>query len=71
MSYSILNHKGFIENDLKLVATWCFRNKLLINPEKTKFLLIGTRPLLGNDYLISWKRAITSSKRKRPRVNSR
>jgi hypothetical protein len=48
MSYSILNHKGFIENDLKLVATWCFRNKLLINPEKTKFLLIGTRPLLGN-----------------------
>lgn len=40
--------KNNIENDLKLVATWCFRNKLLINPEKTKFLLIGTRQLLGN-----------------------
>jgi hypothetical protein len=35
------------EEDLKLVATWFFENKLLINPEKTKLLRIGTRQLLG------------------------
>jgi hypothetical protein len=39
--------KTKIEEDLKLVATWFFENKLLINLEKTKLLLIGTRPLLG------------------------
>ena len=40
--------KTKIEEDLKLVATWFFENKLLVNPEKTKLLLIGTRQLLGN-----------------------
>ncbi len=29
------------------IATWFFENKLLINPKKTKLLLIGTRQLLG------------------------
>ena len=43
----ITNAKKKIEEDLHLVATWCFQNSLLINPEKTKFLLIGTRQLLG------------------------
>ena len=40
--------KTRIEEDLNLVTTWFFENKLLINPEKTKLLLIGTRQLLGN-----------------------
>ncbi|CAB4032420.1 beta-chimaerin-like isoform X1, partial [Paramuricea clavata] len=43
----IASAKTKIEEDLKLVATWFFENKLLINPEKTKLLLIGTLQLLG------------------------
>ncbi|CAB4025850.1 Hypothetical predicted protein [Paramuricea clavata] len=44
----IASAKTKIEEVLKLVATWFFENKLLINPEKTKLLLIiGTRQLLG------------------------
>ena len=43
----IASAKTKIEETLKLVATWFFENKLLINPEKTKLLLIGTRQLLG------------------------
>ena len=43
----IASAKTKTEEDLKLVATWFFENKLLINPEKTKLLLIGTRQLLG------------------------
>jgi hypothetical protein len=39
----IASAKTKIEEDLKLVTTWFFENKLLINPEKTKSLLIGTR----------------------------
>ena len=36
-----------LETDLRLVAEWCCKNSLLINPEKTKFLLVGTRQLLN------------------------
>jgi hypothetical protein len=43
----IASAKTKIEEDLKLVATWFFENKLFLNPEKTKLLLIGTRQLLG------------------------
>ena len=43
----IASAKTKIEEDLKLVAAWFFENKLLINPEKAKLLLIGTRQLLG------------------------
>ena len=35
-----------IEKDLHKVATRCCQNNLLINPEKTKFLLVGTRQLM-------------------------
>jgi hypothetical protein len=38
--------KANLEEDLCLVAKWCSANELLINPEKTKFLLIGTPQLL-------------------------
>ena len=38
--------KTKLEENLSLVAKWCFTNQLLINPEKTKFLLIGTPQLL-------------------------
>ena len=38
--------KHHLETDLNKVATWCCENELLINPEKTKFLLVGTRQLL-------------------------
>ena len=39
----IANAKLNIEEHLKSVATWFFQNKLLINPKKTKLLVIGTR----------------------------
>ena len=28
------------------MAAWCCKNQLLINPEKTKFLMVGTQQLL-------------------------
>ena len=31
-----------LEEDLRKVAIWCCGNQLLINPDKTKFMLIGT-----------------------------
>ncbi len=37
-----------LENDLRSVAKWCFEHQLLINPNKTKLLLIGSRPMLQN-----------------------
>ena len=38
--------KHHLETDLSKVATWCCEDELLIDPEKTKFLLVGTRQLL-------------------------
>ena len=35
-----------INNDLKKIASWCCYNSLLINPEKTKLLVLGTRQML-------------------------
>ena len=35
-----------ITEDLRKVAAWCCQNSLLMNPEKTKLLLIGTRQML-------------------------
>ena len=37
-----------ISEDLRKVAVWCCQNSLLINPENTKLLLIGTRQMLQN-----------------------
>jgi hypothetical protein len=65
MSFAIKDSsaaKSNTENDLKLMATWCFRNKLLINPEKTNLLWQSSG---GNYYLISWKIYRTSSKGKK------
>ena len=36
-----------LEGDLFRIATWCCQNHLLINPDKTKFMLFGTRQLLS------------------------
>ena len=35
-----------INKDLKKIASWCCYNSLLINPEKTKLLVLGTRQML-------------------------
>ena len=35
-----------INEDLSLIASWCCRNHLLINPDKTKLLVMGTRQML-------------------------
>ena len=36
-----------ISQDLELVAGWCCANQLLINPEKRKLVLFGTRQLVS------------------------
>ena len=38
---------GKLEQDLLSVAQWCCENQLLINPDKTKLLFLGTRQLLN------------------------
>ena len=46
-----------LEEDLRNVATWCCENQLLINPDKTRFMLIGTRQLMSShsvDFSISF-----------------
>ena len=35
-----------MNNDFKKIASWCCYNSLLINPEKTKLLVLGTRQML-------------------------
>ena len=40
--------KTTIEQDLHRVAKWCSLNDLLINPMKTKLLLVGTRQMTNN-----------------------
>ena len=35
-----------LEEDLRRVAAWCCKNQLLINPEKTKLLMVRTQQLL-------------------------
>ena len=37
-----------LEFDLHKTAKWCLEHQLLINPNKTKFLLVGTRSRLQN-----------------------
>ena len=36
---------GMMRQNLLIVARWCCERGLLVNPSKTKFLIIGTRPL--------------------------
>ena len=45
---SNMNHSlRQVEEDLYRVFEWCCRNSLLVNPEKTKMLLVGTRQLMN------------------------
>ena len=37
-----------VSEDLRLIASCCCTNKLLINPDKTKLILFGTKRLLSN-----------------------
>ena len=39
------------EEDLHRVAKWCLKHQLFINPDKTKFLLVSSRPMLQNSPL--------------------
>ncbi|CAB4039973.1 Hypothetical predicted protein [Paramuricea clavata] len=36
-----------LEQDLHRVASWCCENHLLINPGKTKYMMIGTRQMMS------------------------
>ena len=44
---SKINAKRVLEEDLNNVARSCSANSLLLNPDKTKFLLLGTPQLLS------------------------
>ena len=35
------------DEDVKEISTWCCRNSLLINPDKTKLLYVGVSLLMG------------------------
>ena len=37
-----------LTHDLREVTAWCCSNSLLINPDKTKLLLLGTPQMLAN-----------------------
>ena len=43
MEHSLLH----IEEDLHIIFEWCCNNNLLVNPEKTKMLVVGTRQLMN------------------------
>ena len=50
LSFSIQDIPGaklILEKDLNNVARWCCTNSLLLNPDKTKFILFNTLQLLG------------------------
>ena len=34
-----------LNQDLQRICNWCFDNLLLLNPDKTKLLVLGTRPM--------------------------
>ena len=36
-----------VSEDLRLIASWCCTNKLLLNPDKIKLILFGTKQLLS------------------------
>ena len=44
-----------LNSDLLLIRNWCFNNFLLLNPDKTKLMVFGTRQLLAKlpDFRIS------------------
>ena len=45
-----------LTEDLRGIAAWCCSNSLLINPDKTKLLLLGTRQMLDrvpNDFSVT------------------
>ena len=55
-----------INKDLEKIASWCCYNSLLINPEKTKLLVLGTRQMLQRlpaDFQVppSWKEGYSIS----------
>ena len=37
-----------LNRDLRDITTWCCANSLLINPEKTKYMIIGVSQLIRN-----------------------
>ena len=44
----VCNISSELENDLYRTAKGCLEHQLLINPDKTKFLLAGRRSMLQN-----------------------
>ena len=50
ISFSIQDRANAISNiddDLLRICNWCFNNQLLLNPDKTKLMIYGSRQLLS------------------------
>ena len=43
-----VNAVSDMNDDLLRIRNWCFENRLLLNPEKTKFIVYGSRQRLQN-----------------------
>ena len=41
-----------MNNDLLSIRNWCFNNQLLLNPDKTKLMIFGSRQMIAkiNDF---------------------
>ncbi|KXJ08305.1 putative RNA-directed DNA polymerase from transposon BS [Exaiptasia diaphana] len=54
-----------VEEDLRRIAEWCCANSLLINPDKTKFIVFGTPQMLArrNFYVDEVLRSETTEER--------
>ena len=40
-----------LQQDLTSIRNWCFNNSLLINPDKTKLIVFGTKQMDGKMFL--------------------
>lgn len=58
-----------VDEYLKHVSEWCWANHLLINPDKTKFVLFGVRQLISklpSNITVPWSRPSTFNFRQGP-----
>ena len=66
LSFPVRDAADQLTEDLRNIATWCCKNSLLINPDKTKLMFLGTPHMLTkipDDLSITLlSRDITSSK---------
>ena len=58
----VIDAKFKLDDDLRNVATWCCTNDWLINPEKTKLMLIGTKQMITVSFIGKTLMAVESAR---------